>query len=125
MPVRVQEKKKYKIKIKRNDVVEVIAGKNRSSSGDKPTRGRVLRVLADKDRVLVEGVNMIKKHVKPNPQRNIQGGIAEQEAPIHLSNVMLVDSDGKKTRTGTRMEGETKVRFARTNDAAIQVKNKK
>ena len=125
MPVRVQEKKKYKIKIKRNDVVEVIAGKNRSSNGDKPTRGRVLRVLAEKDRVLVEGVNMIKKHVKPNPQRNIQGGIAEQEAPIHLSNVMLVDSDGKKSRTGTRMEGDTKVRFARTNDAAIPVKNKK
>ena len=62
------------IKIKRNDKVEVIAGK------DKGKQGRVLRVIADKNRVLVEGVMMIKKHVKPNPQRNIKGGIAEQES---------------------------------------------
>ncbi len=67
------------IKIKRNDTVEVIAGK------DKGKRGRVLRVIAEKDRVLVEHVMMIKKHVKPNPQRNIKGGIAEQEvADSHL-----------------------------------------
>ena len=124
MPVRVHEKPKFKSKIKRNDVVQVIAGKNRGTS-DKPTKGRVLRILADKDRVLVEGVNMIKKHVKPNPQRNIKGGILEQEAPIHISNVMLVDSDGNKTRAGMRIEGETKVRFARTNDAAIPIKGKK
>ncbi len=93
MPVRVQEKPKFKIKIKRNDQVVVIAGK------DAGKKGRVLRVLADKNRVLVEGVMMMKKHMKPNPQRNIKGGIAEQEATIHLSNVMLVDSDGNKTRT--------------------------
>ncbi len=123
MPVRVQEKPKYKIKIKRNDVVTVIAGKNRGTA-DKPTTGRVLRVLADKDRVLIEGVNMIKKHVKPNPQRNINGGIAEQEAPIHLSNVMLLDSEGNKTRVGTRMDGDTKVRVARSNDQPIPEKNK-
>ena len=84
-----------KIKIKRNDTVEVIAGK------DKGKRGRVLRVMADKNRLLVEHVMMIKKHVKPNPQRNIKGGIAEQESPIHLSNVMLVDGEGNKTRVGT------------------------
>ena len=119
MPVRIHEKPKHKIKIKRNDQVVVIAGK------DVGKKGRVLRVLAEKNRVLVEGVMMMKKHIKPNPQRNIKGGIAEQEATIHLSNVMLVDSDGKKTRTGTRMEGEKKVRFAKTNDAAIAVKNKK
>jgi ribosomal protein L24 len=65
------------IKIKRNDKVEVIAGK------DKGKQGRVLRVIADKNRVLVEGVMMVKKHVKPNPQRNIKGGIAEQESTIH------------------------------------------
>ena len=68
------------IKIKRNDQVEVIAGK------DKGKKGRVLRVIGEKNRLLVEGVMMMKKHVKPNPQRNIKGGIAEQEATIHISN---------------------------------------
>ena len=100
-------------KIRRNDQVEVIAGK------DKGKRGRVLRVLADRDRVLVEHVGMIKKHVKPNPQRNVKGGIAEQEAPIHISNVMLVDSEGKRTRTGSRIEGDRKVRISRTSGTVI------
>jgi large subunit ribosomal protein L24 len=106
------------IKIKRNDQVEVIAGK------DKGKRGRVLRVLADKNRVLVEGVMMVKKHVKPNPQRNIKGGIAEQEATIHLSNVMLVDSDGKKTRVGTRVEGDKKVRYSKASGNVIADKKR-
>jgi len=105
------------IKIKRNDMVVVIAGKSKS---DKPHR--VLRVIADKNRVLVEGVNMIKKHVKPNPQKNIQGGILEQEAPVHISNVMLVDSDGKRTRTGVKYEGDTKVRVAKSNGQAVVTK---
>ncbi len=107
-----------KIKIKRNDRVEVIAGK------DKGKQGRVLRVLAEKNRVLVEGVMMIKKHVKPNPQRNIKGGIAEQEATIHVSNVMLLDADGHKTRIGSRLEGDRKVRVAKTSGAAIPEKKK-
>jgi large subunit ribosomal protein L24 len=72
------------LKLQRNDTVEVITGT------DKGKRGRVLRVLSDKDRVLVEHVRMVKKHVHPNPQRNIKGGIAEQEAAIQISNVMLV-----------------------------------
>ncbi len=113
MPVRLQEKPKHKIKIKRNDQVVVIAGK------DAGKKGRVLRVIAEKNRVLVEGVMMIKKHVKPNPQKNIKGGIAEQEATIHLSNVMLLDADGNKTRIGTRLEGDKKVRFARSTGATI------
>ena len=100
-------------KIKRNDVVLVIAGKS------KGKKGRVLRVITDKNRVLVEGVGMVKKHVKPNPQRNVAGGILEQEAPIHISNVMLVDSDGNPTRVGYRFEGETKVRVARSNNGDI------
>jgi large subunit ribosomal protein L24 len=105
---------KSKIRIKRNDMVIVIAGK------DKGTRAhRVLRVLVDKQRVLVEGVGMIKKHVKPNPQRNIAGGILEQEAPIHISNVMLADTDGKPTRIGYNVEGEKKTRIARSNGANI------
>jgi large subunit ribosomal protein L24 len=106
------------IKIKRNDTVEVIAGK------DKGKRGRVLRIMADKDRLLVEHVMMIKKHVKPNPQKNIQGGIAEQEPSIHISNVMLVDGEGNKTRVGTKFEGDTKVRFSKVSGNTIQEKKK-
>jgi large subunit ribosomal protein L24 len=106
------------IKIKRNDTVEVIAGK------DKGKRGRVLRVIADKNRVLVEHVMMVKKHVKPNPQRNIKGGIAEQEAPIHISNVMLVDGEGNKTRVGARIEGDKKVRISRSSGNVIAEKKK-
>jgi large subunit ribosomal protein L24 len=106
------------IKIKRNDKVEVIAGK------DKGKQGRVLRVIAEKNRVLVEGVMMVKKHVKPNPQRNIKGGIAEQESTIHISNVMLLDGDGKKTRVGSRFEGDTKVRFSKTSGSTIVEKKK-
>ena len=107
------------IKIKRNDTVEVIAGK------DKGKRGRVLRVIADKNRVLVEHVMIVKKHVKPNPQRNIKGGIAEQESPIHISNVMLVDSEGNKTRIGSRLDGDKKVRFSKASGNAIAEKKLK
>jgi large subunit ribosomal protein L24 len=106
------------IKIKRNDTVEVIAGK------DKGKRGKVIRVIADRNRVLVERVMMIKKHLKPNPQRNIQGGIAEQESPIHVSNVMLVDGEGNKTRVGTRIEGDKKVRFSKVSGNNIPEKKK-
>jgi large subunit ribosomal protein L24 len=111
------------IKIKRNDIVEVIAGKDKGTA-EKPRRGRVLRVIADKNRVLVEGVGMIKKHVKPNPQRNIKGGIAEQESSIHISNVMLVDAEGNKTRVGTRMEGDNKVRFSKVSGNVIPDKKR-
>jgi large subunit ribosomal protein L24 len=100
-------------KIKRNDQVIVIAGK------DKGKKGRVLRVVADKNRVLVEGVGMIKKHLKPNPQRNSAGGILEQEAAIHVSNVALLDSDGKATRAGFRFDGDKKVRIARSNGGTL------
>jgi large subunit ribosomal protein L24 len=107
------------IKIKRNDTVEVIAGK------DKGKRGRVLRVIGDRNRVLVEHVMIVKKHVKPNPQRNIKGGIAEQESPIHISNVMLVDGEGNKTRIGSRMDGDKKVRVSKTSGNAIAEKKPK
>jgi len=103
-------------KIKRNDQVLVIAGK------DKGKKGRVLRILVAKQRVLVEGVGMMKKHMKPNPQRNIAGGILEQEAPIHISNVMLLDSEGHKTRVGFQVTGEKKTRIARSNGGAITEK---
>ena len=106
------------IKIKRNDKVEVIAGK------DKGKQGRVLRVIADKNRVLVEGVMMVKKHMKPNPQKNIQGGIAEQESTIHLSNVMLIDTEGNRTRVGSRLEGDRKVRFSKASGNTIADRKK-
>ncbi|MDQ2833297.1 MAG: 50S ribosomal protein L24 [Acidobacteriota bacterium] len=106
------------IKIKRNDKVQVIAGK------DKGKQGRVLRVIAEKNRVLVEGVMMVKKHMKPNPQKNIQGGIAEQESTIHVSNVMLLDAEGKKTRVGSRVEGDKKVRFSKASGSTIADKKK-
>ena len=107
-----------KIKIKRNDRVEVIAGK------DKGKQGRVLRVIAEKDRVLVEHVMMVKKHMKPNPQRNIKGGIAEQESTIHISNVMLLDAEGNKTRVGSRVEGDKRVRFSKASGNVIPEKKK-
>jgi large subunit ribosomal protein L24 len=119
MPTKYKPVTKSKIKIKRNDMVVVIAGKDKSSKSH-----RVLRVIADRQRVLVEGVGMVKKHVKPNPQRNIKGGIAEQESPIHISNVMLVDAEGNKTRVGTRFEGDKKVRFSKASGNAIPEKKK-
>lgn len=106
-------------KIKRNDQVIVVAGK------DKGKKGRVLRVIADKQRVLVEGAGMVKKHKKPDPQGRSKGGILEQEAPIHISNVMLLDSEGKPTRVGYRFDGGTKVRIARSNGGNIAEKKSK
>src|ERR1700678_4776199 len=107
------------IKIKRNDKGAVIAGK------DKGKQGRVLRVIAEKNRVLVEGVMMVKKHMKPNPQRNIKGGIPEQESTIHVSNVMLIDGEGKKTSGGHRLEGDKNVRFSKVSGNTIHEKKSK
>jgi len=106
------------LNIQRNDTVEVIAG------SDKGKRGRVLRVLADENRVLVEHVRMIKKNVRPNPQRNIKGGIAEQEAPVHLSNVMLVCSNCGPSRVGFKFEGDTKVRVCKKCGQTLAPKKK-
>lgn len=97
----------------KNDTVIVIAGK------DKGKTGRVLRVIADKNRVLVQGIGMVKKHVKPNPQRNIKGGIAEQESPVHLSNVALMDGNGKATRTSLRATDGKRERVAKTTGEVI------
>jgi large subunit ribosomal protein L24 len=120
MPPKHKPITKNKIKIKRNDMVVVIAGRDKS---DKPHR--VLRVIADRQRLLVEGVMMVKKHVKPNPQRNIKGGIAEQESTIHVSNVMLVDAEGNKTRVGSRVEGDSRVRFSKASGNTIPEKKSK
>jgi large subunit ribosomal protein L24 len=106
------------LNIQRNDTVEVIAG------SDKGKRGRVLRILADDNRVLVEHVRMIKKNVRPNPQRNIKGGIAEQEAPIHLSNVALVCPNCGPSRVGHKFEGDTKVRVCKKCGQTLATKKK-
>jgi large subunit ribosomal protein L24 len=90
--------------IKRNDTVQVIAGK------DKGKTGRVLRVIPDKGRILVEHVGMVKNHVRPNPQKNIKGGIAEQESAIAISNVALVCSSCGPTRVSHKGEGKSKSR---------------
>jgi large subunit ribosomal protein L24 len=105
----------FKIRLRKNDLVEVIAGK------DAGKRGRILKVLRDEGRVIVQGVGFIKRHTRPNPQRNIKGGIAEREAPIHVSNVMLVSpEDDKRTRIGARvLEDGTRVRIARRGGAVL------
>lgn len=95
-----------KLRIKRDDNVYVIAGK------DKGKTGRVLRVDREKQRVLVEGVNMVKKAMKKRRQ-NDQGGIIEIEAPIHVSNVMLLARNGRPSRVGYRIENGQKKRVAK------------
>ncbi|HEX7659292.1 MAG TPA: 50S ribosomal protein L24 [Pseudonocardiaceae bacterium] len=98
------------MKVKKGDTVVIIAGK------DKGAKGKVIKAFPKEDRVLVEGVNRIKKHTRiTQNQRGAQsGGIVTQEAPIHVSNVMVVDSDGKPTRVGYRTDEEGKrVRVSR------------
>jgi large subunit ribosomal protein L24 len=100
------------MKVKKGDTVLVIAGK------DKGAKGKVIQAYPTRDRVLVEGVNRIKKHTRVSQnQRGAQsGGIVTQEAPIHVSNVMVVDSDGKPTRVGKKTTDDGKrVRIARRN----------
>jgi large subunit ribosomal protein L24 len=92
-------KVRLKIKIKKEDTVKVIAGR------DKGKTGRVLQVDAANGKVLVEGVSMVKRHTRPNPSRQIKGGIAERESPIAISNVMVMTSGGVATRVGLRLEG--------------------
>jgi len=96
-----------RVDIRRNDTVKVITGR------DKGKEGRVLRVMPDKGRVLVEHVMMVKKHVRPNPQRNVKGGIADQESTIAISNVQLVCTTCGPVRIGHEKRGDKKVRVCR------------
>jgi large subunit ribosomal protein L24 len=93
--------------IRKNDNVLVVTGRDRGK------RGRVLRVVPATDRVIVEGVNFIKRHTRPNPQKNVKGGIVEREAPLHASNVQIVCPEcGKQTRIGRkRLDDGRSVRF--------------
>ncbi len=105
-----------KWKIKKNDQVIVITGK------DQGKIGRVMRVFPQEGRALVEKVNVVKRHTKPT-MKNRQGGIVEKESSIHLSNLMLIDpKDGKGTRVGFRIQGDKKTRFSKRTKELIQVK---
>ena len=96
-----------RVDIRRNDTVKVITGR------DKGKEGRVLRVFPNESKVLVEHVAMVKKNLRPNPQRNIKGGVAEQESRIAISNVQLVCPSCGPVRIGHELRGERKVRVCR------------
>jgi len=101
--------------IRKNDNVLVTSGKDRGK------RGRVLRVLPDKNRLVVEGVNFVKRHTKPNPSQNVKGGVIEREAALHASNVQLVCPEcGAPTRVGRRLlEDGRKVRICRKCEGVV------
>ena len=103
-------------KIKKGDEIIVITGKS------KGARGKVLKVLTAKQRVLVEGVNLIKKHVKPNPNTNTQGGIVERESPVHISNVALFDPVNKKAaKVGFKtLDDGRKVRYFKVSGELVE-----
>lgn len=114
------EKQLGKVRIRKNDIVKVISGR------DKGKTGRVLDVDRERGRLLVEGIMMIKRHTRANPSRQIKGGIAEKESPIHVSNVMMVTSGGVATRIGMKVEGEAgpgrRVRIARKTGEVLDRK---
>ncbi|MDO1560248.1 50S ribosomal protein L24 [Brevundimonas sp. 2R-24] len=99
-------------KIKKGDRVVVLAGR------DKGRQGEVKRVMPAEGRLIVDGVNVVQRHTRPS-QANPQGGIVNKEASIHVSNVALVDANGKATRVGFRMDGDKKVRFAKTTGDVV------
>ena len=99
-------------KIRKGDRVVVLAGK------DKGRQGAVSKVFPRESRVLVDGLNLVQRHTRPS-QGDPQGGIKSKEAPLHVSNVAVVDSKGKATRVGFRMDGDKKVRFAKTTGEVI------
>jgi large subunit ribosomal protein L24 len=101
-----------KIKLKNGDKVRVIAGDH------KGTEGEIVTLIREKNKAIVSGVNVVKRHTKPNAQ-NPQGGIIEKEAPIAISNLSLLTADGQTTRTGYRMEEGKKVRVSRKTNEAI------
>jgi large subunit ribosomal protein L24 len=110
--------KRRSLKIRSGDHVQVISGKDRGKSG------RVLRVDPARERVIVEGLNMIKRHTRPSQVAGAQseaqmGGVIEREGPIHISNVMLLDSKGKPTRVGIERDGGQRFRVARSTGARL------
>ena len=101
------------LKIRSDDEVIILAGK------DKGKRGKVRKVL-DNNKLIVSGINMVKKHTKPNPQAGVAGGIVEQEAPIQVSNVAIFNaSSNKADRVGFKVEGDSKVRIFKSSGEVI------
>ncbi|TAF09742.1 MAG: 50S ribosomal protein L24 [Flavobacterium sp.] len=102
-----------KLKIKSGDIVRVIAGDHKGSEG------KIVRVLREKNKAIVEGVNMVSKHTKPSA-KNPQGGIVKKEAPIHVSNLSLIDPKSKETtKVGFKEEGDKKVRFSKKSNQVL------
>ena len=102
-----------KLKIKSGDVVRVIAGDH------KGAEGKIVRVIRDKNKAIVEGINMVSKHTKPSA-KNPQGGIVKKEAPIHVSNLSLIDPKSKEaTKVGFKQEGDKKVRFSKKSNQVL------
>ncbi|CAM3584463.1 50S ribosomal protein L24 [Flavobacterium saliperosum] len=102
-----------KLKVKSGDVVKVIAGDH------KGAEGKILRVLREKNKAVVEGVNMVSKHTKPSA-KNPQGGIVKKEAPIHISNLALIDPKTKSaTKVGVKVEGDKKVRVSKKSNQVL------
>tara|TARA_X000001036_G_scaffold208526_1_gene196095 strand:+ start:1024 stop:1338 length:315 start_codon:yes stop_codon:yes gene_type:complete len=101
-----------KVKIKKGDLVKVISGEHKGSDGS------VLKIIKGTNKLLIEGINIVKKHKKPD-SNNPKGGIVEKEAPIEISNVSLLTSDGKTTRVGFRIEDGIKVRYSKKTDELI------
>ena len=101
-----------KIKIKKGDLVKVISGEHKGSDGS------VVKIIKRTNKLVIEGINIVKKHKKPD-SNNPQGGIVEKEAPIDISNVSLVTSDGKTTRVGFRLEDGIKVRYSKKTDELV------
>ena len=102
-----------KLKIKSGDIVRVIAGDH------KGAEGKVLRVYKEKNKAIVEGVNMVSKHTKPSA-KSPQGGIVKKEAPLHISNIALIDPKSKTaTRVGMKVEGDKKVRFSKKSNQVL------
>tara|TARA_B100001029_G_C14990493_1_gene411736 strand:+ start:95 stop:409 length:315 start_codon:yes stop_codon:yes gene_type:complete len=101
-----------KIKIKKGDIVKVISGEHKGSDGS------VVKIFKTTNKLIIEGINIVKKHKKPD-SNNPQGGIVEKEAPIDISNVSLVTSDGKTTRVGFRLEDGIKVRYSKKTDELV------
>jgi len=102
-----------KLKIKTGDIVRVIAGDHKGSEG------KVLKVDREKNKAIVEGVNMVSKHTKPSA-KSPQGGIVKKEAPLHISNLSLIDPKSKEaTKVGIRVEGDKKVRFSKKSNQVL------
>ena len=120
MPRQKQPRIDFKIRLKKEDQVKVIAGR------DKGKTGRVISIDRKHGTILVEGVSMVKRHTRPNPQRQIKGGIAERESSISISNVMILTSGGVASRIGYKIEGEgasgRRLRIARKTEEQLDRK---